>query len=62
MKKRILSFLLALSVTAGLLTGCQTGGGTSKIEDTESLVEENKAEYDYYQELNVIDDNYRNFY
>ena len=40
-----------------LLTGCD-----SKIKDEESQVTENVVDYDYYQELNVIDDNYRNFY
>ena len=57
MKKKVLSILLITAIMAGLLTGCD-----SKIKDEKSQVTENVIEYDYYQELNVIDDNYRNYY
>lgn len=57
MKKRIISSLLILSMLATMLTGCE-----QKIKDEGSQVTENIVEYDYYQELNVIDDNYRNYY
>lgn len=57
MKKRLISSLLILAMLATTLTGCG-----SKIQDEASQVTENKVEYDYYQELNVIDDNYRNYY
>jgi len=57
MKKKIISLLLIMAMLATMLTGCD-----SKIKDEKSQVTENIIEYDYYQELNVIDDNYRNFY
>ncbi len=57
MKKRIISLLLITAMFASLLTGCD-----NKIKDEKSQVTENIMEYDYYQELNVIDDNYRNYY
>ena len=57
MKKRLISSLLILAMLATTLTGCG-----SKIQDEASQVTENKVEYDYYQELNIIDDNYRNYY
>ena len=57
MKKRALSLFLALSILATMLTGCDT-----KIKDEASQVTKNIVEYDYYQELNIIDDNYRNYY
>lgn len=57
MKKRVISLLLALTMLVTMLTGCE-----QKMKDEGSQVTENVMEYDYYQELNVIDDNYRNFY
>lgn len=57
MKKRVLSLLLITAMMAMMLTGCD-----NKIKDEKSQVTENVVEYDYYQELNVIDDNYRNYY
>ena len=57
MKKRALSLLLIMAMLATMLTGCD-----NKIKDEKSQVTENIVEYDYYQELNVLDDNYRNFY
>ena len=47
-----------MAMLATMLTGC----GDNKIKDEKSQVTENVIEYDYYQELNVIDDNYRNYY
>ena len=58
MKKRVLSLLLAAAMLMTMMTGC----GDNKIKDEKSQVTENVMEYDYYQELNVIDDNYRNYY
>ena len=52
-----MSLLLIVAMFATMLTGCDT-----KIKDEKSQVTENVIEYDYYQELNVIDDNYRNYY
>lgn len=57
MKKRGTSLLLIVTMLATMLTGCDT-----KIKDEKSQVTENIMEYNYYQELNVVDDNYRNFY
>ena len=57
MKQRIIGLLLIVAMFATLLTGCDT-----KIKDEKSQVTENIVEYDYYQELNIIDDNYRNYY
>lgn len=55
--KKLISILLAVGMTVSMLTGCE-----QKIEDENSQVTENVIEYDYYQELNVIEDNYRNYY
>lgn len=57
MKKRLISCLLIIAMLATVLTSCGSG-----IKDEGSQVTENKIDYDYYQELNVIDDNYRNYY
>lgn len=57
MKKKVLSLLLIVAMFATMLTGCD-----SKIKDEKSQVTENVIEYDYFQELNVVDDNYRNYY
>jgi len=57
MKRKIISLLLACTMIATTLTGCE-----QKMKDEGSQVTENIVDYDYYQELNVIDDNYRNFY
>lgn len=57
MKKRVISLLLAAVMFATTLTGCE-----QKKQDEGSQVTENAMEYDYYQDLNIIDDNYRNFY
>lgn len=57
MKKKIISLLLILGIVASMLTGCE-----QKKTDEGSQVVENVMEYDYYQDLNIIDDNYRNYY
>lgn len=57
MKKKIISLLLVFAMFATVLTGCE-----QKKQDEDSQVTENVVEYDYYQDLNIIDDNYRNFY
>lgn len=57
MKKKIISLLLVTAMLASLLTGCD-----QKKKDEGSQVVENVMEYDYYQDLNIIDDNYRNYY
>ena len=57
MKKKIMSLLLVTAMFATMLTGCE-----QKKQDEGSQVVENVIEYDYYQDLNIIDDNYRNFY
>lgn len=57
MKKKIISLVLVTAMFASMLTGCE-----QKKQDEGSQVVENVMEYDYYQDLNVIDDNYRNFY
>ena len=54
MKKKVLSISLLLSMLVGLLSGC--GNNVDKY------VKENKIDYDYYQDLNIVDDNYRNYY
>ena len=57
MKRKIISLLLITAMFATMLTGCE-----QKKQDEGSQVVENVIEYDYYQDLNIIDDNYRNFY
>ncbi len=57
MKKRLLSVLLLISMVATMFSGCG-----EDPDAPESQVKKNKVSYDYYQELNVIDDNYRNYY
>lgn len=57
MRKKMISLLLIPTMLTTMLTGCDT-----KLKDEGSQVTENVVEYDYYQELNVIDDNYRNYY
>ena len=52
MRKRIVSAVLALVMLATLCAGC---GG-------KSYVTENKIKYKYDQEINIVDDNYRNYY
>ncbi len=52
MKKRLLSLVLLVSMAVTLLAGCAE----------KSRITENKIKYKYEQELNVIDDNYRNYY
>ena len=75
MKKRLLCLVLTAALALGLLGGCgdkegqtepngqeeQEGQeGTEGQEESES--EGNTISYEYEQELNIIDDNYRNYY
>lgn len=65
MKKRIVSVILTLGMTLGLLCGCgQNGGSQTEQTETQTAKEQNyePVVYDYEQDLNVIDDNYRNYY
>lgn len=52
MKKRVISLFLLATMLLSLCAGC---GEKSKIT-------ENKISYKYDQELNIVDDNYRNYY
>lgn len=52
MKKRILSLALVVIMAIGMLTGC----------GEKDQITENKIDYDYEQKLNIVDDNYRNYY
>ena len=51
-KKQVVSLLLSITMLCSLFAGC---GEKSKIT-------ENKISYQYEQELNIVDDNYRNYY
>lgn len=57
MKKKIISLLLVSVMLVTMLMGCE-----QKKQDEGSQITENVMEYDYYQDLNIIDDNYRNYY
>lgn len=63
MKKRLLSIGIILSLSISLLGAC---GQAPKEEPSTEIVEENVAQlcvpYEYEQEINIIDDNYRNYY
>ena len=52
MKKRFISLALVFVMTIGMLTGC----------GEKDQITENKIKYDYKQKVNIIDDNYRNYY
>ena len=52
MKKRFISLALVFVMTIGMLTGC----------GEKDQITENKIKYDYEQKVNVVDDNYRNYY
>lgn len=64
MRKRFISILLISCMNVLLLGGCgQKDSAVYSTEGTEStLVVENDFNYEYEQELNIIDDNYRNYY
>ncbi len=72
MRKKFICTILALCMGAMLLGGCsqngasestETAGSTESAENTESTeIPAAAADYKYEQELNIIDDNYRNFY
>lgn len=63
MKKHLLSIGIILSLSISLLGAC---GQAPKEEPSTEIVEENVAQlcvpYEYEQEINIIDDNYRNYY
>ena len=57
MKKRFISTILVISMLVTLFCGC----GGLKTEDNTGVSTE-MGNYPYEQELNIIDDNYRNYY
>lgn len=70
MKKRIISSILAGALVLSLFTGCGDQSGkkqqqlsteSSQTESTQSN-EATQITYNYEQELNILDDNYRNYY
>lgn len=61
MKKRILSFSLITAMACSFLGGCG-GTNTTTIPEETTADGVQKGEYAYEQELNIIDDNYRNYY
>ena len=61
MRKKILSLMLVLAIAVTSLTACQQEK-KEPLKDEGTKIEENAWSYDYYQELNVVDDNYRNYY
>lgn len=72
MKKRLLCMALAAALMTGLLSGCGKNEGqedevrqeeqVGQEEGEQSDIAANTIGYDYEQELNIIDDNYRNYY
>ena len=64
MKKKFISTILILCMLATLLVGCGSRNdvslGTETVENIEVSTETDN--YKYEQELNIIDDNYRNYY
>lgn len=62
MKKKVLSFCLITAMACSLLGGCGSAKSTLNPEETTSGDGVLIGEYAYEQELNIIDDNYRNYY
>jgi len=64
MKKRLLSTVLVLTLLISMLVGCadSAGSGTQSDSQNDADVSQSTVKYDYTQELNIIDDNYRNYY
>ena len=66
MKKRILSLCIASVMAMSVFTACNSNGSSSTTtlqpEETTAGDLVQKGEYAYEQELNIIDDNYRNYY
>lgn len=64
MKKKIISTILIIGMLASLLGGCggwnEVSLGTETVENVGVSTETDN--YKYEQELNIIDDNYRNYY
>ncbi len=57
-KNRVTMLMLVLVMVIGLVLGC--GAPVEETPVEEAPVE--KSSYDYEQELNILDDNYRNYY
>lgn len=72
MKKKMISGLLAVTLVLSLFSGCANKDTTALKQSTEVVAtseaeqtevqEQGKIEYNYEQELNVVEDNYRNYY
>ena len=64
MKKRILSLCLATTMALSIMTACGNNSVTTTTipEETTTGNGVQTGEYAYEQELNIIDDNYRNYY
>jgi glycosidase len=60
MKKKTLSIALIAALLIALMTGC--GLGSEDTQTGEAAASESGITYEYEQELNIIDDNYRNYY
>lgn len=63
MKKRLLSVLLIMVMMVTMVAGCGSGStdGELSTEAAEGAAGDTIT-YDYEQDLNIIDDNYRNYY
>lgn len=64
MKKKLLSVVLIVALLMSMITGC-TGkevADTQSDTQNEATASQTSIKYDYTQELNIIDDNYRNYY
>ena len=69
MRKKIISCMVASALLLSIMTGCGgvTGGNqpvSTEIKQAENSEsdEEMQITYKYEQELNILDDNYRNYY
>lgn len=64
MKKRMLSLCLITTMALSFMTACVNNSGTTTTipEETTAGDGVQTGEYAYEQELNIIDDNYRNYY
>jgi len=78
MKKRIISFVLTLLIIITAMTGCGGQAAQTEQKGSDQVIDENSisvtlaptssepriqtVDYEYEQDLNIIDDNYRNYY
>lgn len=66
MKKKMVSILLTVCMAAGLFAGCTKQENTATGQmGTEAVTEKGTYQpvaYDYEQDLQIVDDNYRNYY